>query len=69
VYGLPNLADEAVVGSPMKKHRGSVHGSEQLEKAGLGFPIADVVGAKDAVKTTPPSNSALEVKMDEEEEL
>jgi hypothetical protein len=74
---LPNnvfggLPDDSVVGSPLKKHRGSLYDMDNdtmQKRLGAGFSnsMGDVVAAAEAAQTPLLKTDLQEVKMDEEE--
>lgn len=76
---LPNnvfggLPDDSLVGSPLKKHRGSLYDidNDTMQKrlgAGFSSSMGDVVAAAEAAQTPLPKTGLQEVKMEEEEEL
>ncbi|KUJ20475.1 uncharacterized protein LY89DRAFT_640053 [Mollisia scopiformis] len=76
---LPNnvfggLPDDSIVGSPLKKHRGSLYDIDNdtmKQRLGAGFTssLGDVVAAAEAAQTPLPKTSVEEVKMDDDEEL
>ncbi|CZR61001.1 uncharacterized protein PAC_10897 [Phialocephala subalpina] len=75
---LPNnvfggLPDDSIVGSPLKKHRGSLYDVDndamQKRLAGFSSSMGDIVAAAEAAQTPLPNTTVQEVKMEEEEEL